>query len=77
MKTKIKMSKRLQRGVVLAFFLGALTMIFMPIVITDNPINTGNDNLAVPETEGIMISPAMQLVREKICEDPGQSITSN
>lgn len=77
MKTRIKMSKRLQRGIVLAFFLGALTMIFIPIIVTDSPINTGSDNLAIPETKGIVISPAMQLVRENTCEDYGQSIPPN
>lgn len=52
----MKMSKRFQKYLVLAFFLGMLIVIFLPLAILDSPINN-NDYLAIPNTETISVSP--------------------
>ena len=54
----MKMSKRLQKYLVLAFFFGMLAVIFLPLAIFDNPVNN-NDYLAIPNTETITVSPRM------------------
>lgn len=54
----MKINKGIQKGVVIAFFLGMLIAIFAPVVIQKNPINNGGDSIAIPATETIAISPS-------------------